>query len=157
MAKKGIYFCPTIQFLEEWFKTYQPPFVPEVHDKFEGNSVAEKELNRVYSNLRRAKEKGIVLTIGSDSFCSSLTPYGTTAIGEMYSFHEKAGISNMDVILAATKNGAEMLKVDDVTGTLEVGKAADLLVLSANPLDNIRNVAVKNMEVIMKEGAFVQH
>ncbi len=156
MAEKGIYFCPTIQFLNEWFKTYQPPYIPEVHDQFPGDTVAEKELNRVYGNLRRAKEKGIKLTIGSDSFCSSLTPYGTTAIGEMYSFNEKAGISAMDTIIAATRDGAEMLKVLDITGTLEEGKFADLLVINGNPLENIRAIAVDNMEVIMKEGAFVK-
>lgn len=156
MAEKGIYFCPTIQFLNEWFKTYQPPYIPEVHDQFPGDTVAEKELNRVYGNLRRAKEKGIKLTIGSDSFCSSLTPYGTTAIGEMYSFVERAGISPMDTIIAATRDGAEMLKVDDVTGTLEEGKYADLLVINGNPLENIRAIAVENMEVIMKEGAIIK-
>lgn len=110
----------------------------------------------MYSNLRRAKEKGIVLTIGSDSFCSSLTPYDTTAIGEMYSFNEKVGISTMDVLVAATKNGANMLRVGDITGTLEAGKFADLLVLSGNPIENIREVAVAKMEVIIKEGAFVR-
>lgn len=157
MAEKGIYFCPTIQFLNEWFKTYAPPYIPEVHDKFPGETVAEKELNRVYSNLRRAKEKGIVLTIGSDSFCSSLTPYGTTAIGEMYAFNEKAGISNMDVIVAATKSGAEMLKVLDKTGTLEEGKFADLLVIEGNPLESIRAICVENMKLIMKEGALVKN
>ena len=156
MAKKGIYFCPTIQFLNEWFKTYAPPYIPEVHDNYEGATVAEKELNRVYANLRKAKEKGIGLTIGSDSFCSSLTPYGITALGEMYSFVEKAGISEMDTLMAATKIGADMLKVGDITGTVEAGKFADLLVLSGNPLENIRNVAVEKMEVIMKEGAFVK-
>ena len=113
-------------------------------------------MNRVYGNLRKAKEKGIVLTIGSDSFCSSLTPYGTTAIGEMYSFVEKAGISEMDTMVETTKDGAEMLKVGDITGTLEEGKFADLLVIDGNPLENIRAIAVDNMEVIMKEGAFVR-
>lgn len=62
----------------------------------------------------------------------------------------------MDVIVAATKNGADMLKVGDITGTLEEGKFADLLVIKGNPLENIRAVAVENMEVIMKEGAFVK-
>jgi imidazolonepropionase-like amidohydrolase len=156
MAAKGIYFCPTIQFLNEWFKTYAPPYVPEVHDQYPGESVAEKELNRVYANLRKAKEKGIGLTIGSDSFCSSLTPYGTTAIGEMYSFVEKAHISEMDTIMAATKIGAEMLKVGDVTGSLEEGKFADLLVIDGNPLESIRAIDVDNMLIIMKEGAFVR-
>lgn len=156
MAEKGIYFCPTIQFLNEWFKTYAPPYIPEVHDQYPGDTVAEKELNRVYANLRKAKTKGIGLTIGSDSFCSSLTPYGTTAIGEMYSFVEKAGISEMDTIVAATKAGAEMLKVDNVTGSLAEGKSADLLVINGNPLENIRAIAVENMDVIMKEGYFVK-
>lgn len=156
MAAKGIYFCPTIQFLNEWFKTYAPPYVPEVHDQYPGATVAEKELNRVYANLRKAKEKGIGLTIGSDSFCSSLTPYGTTAIGEMYSFVEKAHISEMDTIMAATKIGAEMLKVGDVTGTLEEGKFADLLVIDGNPLENIRAIDVDKMLIIMKEGVFVR-
>ena len=156
MAEKGIYFCPTIQFLNEWFKTYAPPYIPEVHDQYPGDTVAEKELNRVYANLRKAKAKGIGLTIGSDSFCSSLTPYGTTAIGEMYSFVEKAGISEMDTIVAATKAGAEMLKVDNVTGSLTEGKSADLLVINGNPLENIRAIAVENMDVIMKEGYFVK-
>lgn len=156
MAEKGIYFCPTIQFLNEWFKTYAPPYIPEVHDQYSGATVAEKELNRVYANLRKAKSKGIRLTIGSDSFCSSLTPYGTTAIGEMYSFVEKAGISEMDTIVAATKVGAEMLKVDKITGTLEVDKFADILVLDGNPLENIRAVAVNNMKIIMKEGTIIK-
>ena len=61
----------------------------------------------------------------------------------------------MDTIVAATKNGAEMLKVSDVTGTLEVGKCADLIVLNGNPLENIRAISVENMEIIMKEGAVV--
>lgn len=156
MAEKNIYFCPTIQFLNEWFKTYAPPYIPGVHDQFPGDTVAEKELNRVYGNLRKAAKKGIGLTIVSDSFCSSLTPYGKTAIGEMYSFVEKAQIPVMDTLVAATKVGAEMLKVGDVTGTLEEGKFADLLVLSGNPLDDIRNVAVEKMEIIMKEGKIVR-
>lgn len=152
MAKKGIYFCPTIQFLNEWFKTYAPPYIPEIHDKYEGDTVVEKELNRVYENLRKAQKKGIGLTIGSDSFCSTLTPYGITAIGEMYSFVEKAGISPMDAIVSATKIGAKMLNVGDITGTLENGKFADLIVLKGNPLIDIRTICVENMELIMKEG-----
>lgn len=156
MAQGNIYFCPTIQFLHEWFKTYAPPYIPEIHDQYPGETAAEKELNRIYGNLKKAKAKGIGLTIGSDSFCSTLTPYGTTAIHEMYSFVEHAGLSPMDTIVAATKDGAEMLKVGSITGTLEAGKAADLLVLNGNPLENIRAVSVDNMEIIMKEGTFIK-
>ena len=62
----------------------------------------------------------------------------------------------MEVLKAATKNGAEMLKIDDITGTLEAGKFADLLVLSGNPAEDMKAVATEHMEVIMKEGAFVK-
>lgn len=156
MAAKNIYFCPTIQFLNEWFKTYAPPYIPEVHDQYPGETVAEKELARVYGNLRKARDKGIGLTIGSDSFCSSLTPYGVTAINEMYAFVEKAGFSPMETIVAATKTGAEMLLVEKETGTLTSGKAADILVIKGNPLENIRAISVDNMEFILKDGQMVR-
>jgi imidazolonepropionase-like amidohydrolase len=49
-----------------------------------------------------------------------------------------AGMTPAQVIVAATRNGAAFLRMDD-TGTLAAGKNADLLVLDANPLDDIRN------------------
>ena len=74
----------------------------------------------------------------------------------MVSFVEKAKIPIMDTLVAATKTGAEMLKVDQVTGTVEAGKSADILVLSKNPLDNIRNVSPENMDMIIKEGEWIK-
>lgn len=118
--------------------------------------MVEKELNRIYDNLRRANAKGVLLTIGSDSFNSRTTPYGETTIGELYAFVEKVGISEMDTIVAATINGAKVLRVDDITGSLEPRKSADLLVINGNPLENIRDLTIDNMEVIMKEGIFVR-
>ncbi|MDD2211483.1 MAG: amidohydrolase family protein [Paludibacteraceae bacterium] len=153
MKAKDITFCPTLQFFYEWFTVYEPPYRP-IHDKYPGKTTAEKELNRIIDNLQNANKKGIRITVGSDSFCSSLTPYGKYAITEMYALN-KAGLSEMEVILAATKNGAEMLKIDNITGTLEEGKFADLIVLKENPLLDIHNISVENMEIIMKEGELV--
>ena len=155
MAEKNIMLCPTISFLPAWFSTYPPKYISKVHDKFPGETVTEKELNRIYSNLRNAVDKGIVLTIGSDSFNSNITPYGYTAIGEIHDFVNKAGISEMDTITAATLNGAKALKVDDLTGSIEYGKNADLIILKGNPLENIEEISVENMEYIMKDGNFV--
>lgn len=154
MKEKDITFCPTLQFFYEWFTVYEPPY-RKVHDNYEGNTVAEKELNRILSNLRHANEKGIRITVGSDSFCSSLTPYGKYAITEMYAL-KKAGLSNMEVIMAATKNGAEMLKIDNITGTIEPNKYADIIVLNKNPLEDIYNLNSDNMFAIMKEGEFIK-
>lgn len=154
MKEKNITFCPTLQFFYQWFTVYEPPY-RKILDDYQGTTVAEKELNRIISNLRNANKKGIRITVGSDSFCSSLTPYGEYAITEMYTLC-KAGLTNMEVILAATKNGAEMLKIDDITGTLESGKFADIIVLNGNPLEDIRDIRSGNMQIIMKEGAFVK-
>lgn len=55
--------------------------------------------------------------------------------------HEKAGISEMDAIVATTINGAKVLLVDDVTGSLESGKSADLLVFCGNPPKDIHAVS----------------
>ncbi|QBD84568.1 amidohydrolase family protein [Clostridium tetani] len=154
MKEKDITFCPTLQFFYEWFTVYEPPY-RAIHDKYPGKNTAEKELNRIIDNLQNANKKGIRITVGSDSFCSSLTPYGEYAITEMYTLN-KAGLTKMETIMAATKNGAEMLRIDDITGTLEEGKFADLLVLSKNPLEDIHNVNTDNMEIIMKEGAFIK-
>lgn len=156
MAEKGIALCPTINFMPAWLETFPPKYDPELHDKYEGETVAEKDLNRIYDNLRKANKKGILLTIGSDSFNSKMTPYGETAVGEIHAFVEKAGISEMDAIMAATINGAKVLRVDDITGSLEAGKSADLIVVNGNPLEDIRAISVDNMEVIMKEGYLVR-
>lgn len=154
MKEKDITFCPTLQFFFEWFTVYEPPYRP-IHDQFPGETTAEKELNRIISNLQNANDKGIRITVGSDSFCSSLTPYGKYAITEMYTLN-KAGLTEMETIVAATKNGAEMLKIDDITGTLEKDKFADIIVIKGNPLEDIHNIHSDNMEVIMKEGHFVK-
>jgi len=155
MKEKDITYCPTLQFFFEWFTVYEPPYRP-IHDNYPGETTAEKELNRIIENLQNANKKGIRIVVGSDSFCSSLTPYGKYAITEMYALNA-AGLTEMEVIIAATKNGAEMLKVDDITGTLEEGKFADLLILSANPLEDIKNISVEKIQVIMKEGKLVKY
>ncbi|MDD2493775.1 MAG: amidohydrolase family protein [Tissierellia bacterium] len=155
MKEKDITFCPTLQFFYEWFTVYEPPYRP-ILDNFPGNTTAEKELNRIVGNLQNANKKGIRITVGSDSFCSSLTPYGKYAITEIYTLN-KSGLTEMEAIMAATKNGAEMLKIDDITGTVEKGKYADIIVLENNPLENIKNINVDEMKVIMKEGSFVKN
>ena len=49
-----------------------------------------------------------------------------------------AGMTPAQVIVAATRNGAEFLRLND-QGTLAAGKSADFIVLDANPLDDITN------------------
>lgn len=52
---------------------------------------------------------------------------------------QQGGMSNLEALKAATINGAKYIGVGDELGSLEVGKLADLIVLSENPLENIRH------------------
>ena len=56
----------------------------------------------------------------------------------------------MDALVAATRNGAMVIGVQDQLGTVEVGKLADLLILAANPLDDIENI--RKIEAIVYKG-----
>src|SRR5688572_22694464 len=61
-----------------------------------------------------------------------------------------AGLAPMQVIVAATRNSAEFLRLKD-TGTLEAGKSADFIVLDANPLDDITNT--RRISAVVLRGA----
>jgi imidazolonepropionase-like amidohydrolase len=110
---------------------------------------------RLSSNLMAAKEAGVRIGLGSDSFCADLTPFGVQSLNELKAL-VGVGLSEMDAIVAATRSGAEILRIENRTGTLERGKSADLLVLRENPLDDIDSVNQENLLLIMKEGKLVK-
>ena len=58
------------------------------------------------------------------------------------------GMSPADVLRAATIHGAEAIGLQNDVGTIEAGKLADLVVLDANPLENIRNTNTVRMVMI---------
>ena len=64
-----------------------------------------------------------------------------------------AGLSPMQAIQAATKNGAEVLRLDSKLGTIEKGKMADLVLLDANPLESIANT--KKIFKVIKAGRVI--
>jgi imidazolonepropionase-like amidohydrolase len=82
-------------------------------------------------NLAKLTAAGVKIVVGTDGN----TPYAPHV--EMEDM-QLAGMTPMQVIVAGTKNAAEFLKIADA-GTIEAGKSADLLVLDANPLDDIKN------------------
>lgn len=83
-------------------------------------------------------EGGAPLLIGTDANLTGVFP-GRTALREMELFAE-AGIPNQGILQAATLNAARVLKKDQLQGSIKVGKQADLVVLDANPLEDIRHV-----------------
>jgi imidazolonepropionase-like amidohydrolase len=97
--------------------------------------------------LAKAAKAGVKLLIGSDSM-----PIGEMGFLEMEQF-VLSGVSEMDTIIAATRNGAEMQGLLDHLGTVEEGKLADLVVLGANPLENISNI--RETVMVLKGGVIV--
>src|SRR5437773_7779026 len=82
-------------------------------------------------NLGRLSKEGIKISLGSDG------PIPWAAHEEMADM-AACGMTPAQVIVAATRNAAELMKLADA-GTIAVGKSADFVVLDANPLDNITN------------------
>ena len=67
----------------------------------------------------------------------------------------KAGINPLNVIKIATRNGADALGILDDVGTIEAGKQADMIILNANPIRNIRNIGA--IEGVIEDGQFFNH
>lgn len=152
MVQKGIPLCTTINFLPEWLSSYPPKYDPAKHDKYDGATVVEKEYQRICDTMKVAFDKGVMLVTGSDSFNSDSTPYGSTLIGEVHALVDDCGLSEMEAIKAATSNAAKALEAYYMTGSVQRGKCADLLVLDGDPLKNIHDISVENMKIIMKDG-----
>ena len=98
----------------------------------------KQDLKMAMRNLRELKAAGVRIAFGTDTGPPGRFP-GVFEHMEMDLLVE-AGLTPMEVIVAFSKTAAETLRVQDDFGTLARGKAADLIVLNNNPLQNIRNI-----------------
>ena len=86
--------------------------------------------------INEYKNRGGRVSTGSDSgFIFQL--YGFSYIRELELLRE-AGFHPLEIIRAATLNGAEALKMDDEIGSVEIGKLADFIIIKENPLENLK-------------------
>lgn len=97
----------------------------------------ERERLTMMDNLRRVHAAGIPVAMGTDAG-NPLTLHGASVFREMEAM-AAAGLSPMDVLVASTRNAAMAMGRDSI-GTLRPGMAADLVVLDADPLENVRNL-----------------
>lgn len=155
IAKAGSFVAPGLDYLVSvtdhgkkggfpWLGTPQD-FLDKTH--------SEEELEWAIKNIKKAKERGIKILVGSDfGFC--WTPHGTYG-RELTHLVKLIGYAPMDAIVAATKLGAEAMRMQDKIGSLEPGKFADVIVVDGNPLDDI-TILEKRERIthVMKGGEF---
>jgi imidazolonepropionase-like amidohydrolase len=98
------------------------------------------------TGFKKALDAGVPIANGSDL---PLPDGGLLELAQLV----RRGMTEWQAIVAATRTSAEVCEVSDRRGTVEIGKAADLLAVDSNPLDDIENV--RDVKLVMKDGQIV--
>ena len=113
-------------------------------EQYNGNVVFEG----IIDCAKAALEQDIQVVLGNDVGCPWITQYDFWR--ELYYFHKYVGVSNAFALYTATGRSAQLAGIGQETGTLEPGKAADLIVTAADPLADLR--ALRHVELVMSHG-----
>ena len=117
-------------------------------EQFNGNVVFEG----IIDCAKAAIANDIPVVLGNDVGCPWITQYDFWR--ELYYFHKYVGVSNTFALYTATCRGAEMAGIGDITGTLESGKCADMIVVEKNPLEDLR--VLRNVDMVIVQGKVIR-
>lgn len=112
------------------------------------NPETDMTRDMLLTNLKKAYDAGIPIVVGTDAGNPG-TLHGVSIFDEM-EYMQRAGIPAKDLIIMATKNGAESMRREDDFGTLEPGKFANLILLEKNPSEDISNM--RTLSHVMLKG-----
>ena len=104
--------------------------------------------------VKAAHDAGVHVGVGTDIPLQAASRYPESYYTELGLLRD-AGLSDEEVLIAATRVGAEILRMSDKLGTLEKGKLADVLVVGANPLNDID--ALRDVRLVIADGRIVRH
>lgn len=105
-------------------------------------------LNNMITGTKTALENGIKVGLGTDTGCPYTTHYNMWR--ELHYFEKKVGVSPEFALYTATLNNAEILGIDDITGSIEPGKCADILISDSDPFKDFR--ALSNPYAVVARG-----
>ena len=109
---------------------------------------AERTPSVMYANLRTVYAAGAHVVTATDAG-NPLTLHGPSIYSEMEAMQE-AGLTPRQIITAATLKGAEAMGIESKTGSLEIGKLADLIVMTKDPREDIANF--RSLSHVMRKG-----
>lgn len=118
-------------------------------EQYNGNVVFEG----IIACAKAALANDIPVVLGNDVGCPWITQYDFWR--ELYYFHKYVGVSNSFALYTATKRSAELAGIGSLTGSIEKGKAADLIVTTQNPLKDLK--ALRNLEMVISGGRLIEH
>lgn len=113
-------------------------------EQFNGNVVFEG----IIECAKAAIKNDIPVAIGNDVGCPWITQYDFWR--EVYFFAKYVGVSNTFALYTATARNAELAGVGNLTGTIEKGKFADIIVTKNNPIDDLR--ALEKVDTVIASG-----
>jgi hypothetical protein len=105
------------------------------------------------AQVREMREAGVRIMAGSDVAVLNIFP-GASLHEELRLFVDSVGMSPMEALASATREPAEWLGIADSVGTIAPGRVADLILLDANPLDDIRNT--RRIAAVLLRGRLFQ-
>ena len=133
------------------------PFVELAPEKTKSTEVQKVNGRIVYEGIVRAAQQalaaGIPVGLGTDSSCPYITHYDLWR--EVVYFERLVGASRQMALHTATLGNARILGLGEETGSVEEGKAADLIVTKANPLENLE--ALRDVSMVMVRGKLDEH
>ncbi|MCG2589219.1 amidohydrolase family protein [Rhodohalobacter sulfatireducens] len=127
---------------QEWYASAEEGAQSEVSE------FGAEYSNWLFNMVGKINEAGITIMAGTDTPIGLLTP-GRSLHHELKVMVD-AGLTPMEALQAATLNPARYFEMEDELGTIDEGKWADLLILDANPLDDIENTLEIN--TVIRQG-----
>ena len=129
---KNLFIVPALGYI---FGVFENGDKFGLDDEFRRNTDAAADRDHGCEVIRKAHQMGIRVVTGGD-YGFAWVPHGSYA-WDLELFVKHMGFSEMEAIVAATKHGAELLRMGGRVGTLEPGKLADFLVVDGDPLADI--------------------
>ncbi|MGB4841103.1 MAG: amidohydrolase family protein [Saprospiraceae bacterium] len=126
-------------------------------DRMANYSVEKKQQAKdryqlISQQLPFLQKAGITILAGSDAAALNTFVYPALALHEELILFQKSGLTPLQTLQSATKNGAKFMGKYDTSASVEKGKNADMVVLNTNPLEDIKST--QDIFAVIKNGRY---